>query len=531
MPKSIILFILFSISISAQADSTRVYTQEHPLVYEDAYDLWPYSFLNEKGLPDGYNIDLIGLLMDKLNIPYIIKLKPQQEAFQDLKSGVSDLTLGLAAGFHDEYGRYGRNAITLFTQSVATPKSSPVAIKTFRDLSKPDVKVIVNDSSLCYHLMLDYDWDEHIIVSNDIKEAIQQVNDKEEGQIVWNTLSLKWLIQHYHLNNLQLTPVNMPHGDYKFMSNDQQLLDLLDKAYSDLYLDDKITPLQDKWFYPEREEPTTPDWEWYFTWLAVVFLAIAIIYTVIYMLQNRRVSAANTKLNRRLALIMETSKVRIWTYDVKEHTFAWHNDNGQIACTYTKEEFAQRYSDDDFDRLKEALDRLISQHKDARGHEEEEIKLELKAKDVEGGDNELHDFIVVVSVLERDKSGKPSLIIGTKKDVTEQHRIKQREDERTLRYWSIFYSQDTAIFYFNKDGYIQDANLKACEICHCNSDDLIKEHVHINDFFHTKLSDFRHTSGYHAIRKFEETRVECQMKPVFNDEDVLLGIFVFCRAL
>ena len=53
----------------------RQYTKEHPLVYEDVWDLWPYSFLNDNGEPEGYNIDLIRLMMDRLNIPYVIKLR------------------------------------------------------------------------------------------------------------------------------------------------------------------------------------------------------------------------------------------------------------------------------------------------------------------------------------------------------------------------------------------------------------------------------------------------------------------------
>ena len=53
----------------------RQYTKGQPLVYEDVWDLWPYSFLNDNGEPEGYNIDLIRLMMDRLNIPYVIKLK------------------------------------------------------------------------------------------------------------------------------------------------------------------------------------------------------------------------------------------------------------------------------------------------------------------------------------------------------------------------------------------------------------------------------------------------------------------------
>ena len=274
-----------------------MYTEKNPLVYEDAWDLWPYSYINDDGQPEGYNIDLIGLLMNKLNIPYVIRLKHQQQVFEDLKDKKADLTFGLAAGFHDEYGLYGRNAITLFTQSVVTPKGKNIEVKTFRDLNKPGIRVYVNDSSLCYHLMHDYGWEAHAIVSNNMRKTIQEVNDKKRNQIVWNTLSLKWLIQHYHLNNVVLTPVNMPHGEYKFMSNDQRLLNLLDDTYSDLYINDEITPLQDKWFYPDHESKATQDWVWYLTGLALLLLAMAVAYVISFRLQNRRVRKANEKLS------------------------------------------------------------------------------------------------------------------------------------------------------------------------------------------------------------------------------------------
>ena len=529
---SLLLFICLFLPIthvSAQSENTKIYTEEYPLVYEDAEDLWPYSFLNDKGQPEGFNIDLVEKLLKELNIPYVIRLKPQQEAFEDLKTGKSDLTLGLAAGFHDAYGHYGRHTITLFTQSVATPKKNHLEIKTFRDLGKDGLKVIVNDSSLCHHLMLDYGWGDNAVISRDMKKSVQQVSTEEKGQIVWNTLSLKWLIKRYHLDNLLVTPVNMPHGEYRFMSNDQHLLDLLDEAYADLHIKDEIEPIENKWIYPEHQEKNTPDWIWLLIGIASLLLVIAIVYFVSYQLRIRRIMKTNEQLNRRLALINETTKVRIWTYDVNDHEFSWRNENGKVAYTYTMEEFSQRYSEEDFKHLKDALDRLISQHKNAKGHEEEEVTLELKAKDLEDGDNELRNFVVVVSVLRRDKDGKPSVIIGTKKDVTEARRLKRLEDERTLRYWSIFYSQDAAIILFDKLGVIQDISPKACELCQCDGDKLIKQRVHINDFFMTKFTDLSKTDGFHAIQVINDVRIEYQLKTFFNDSDQLLGIFAFCQ--
>ena len=61
------LCLLVLSPIHAQdSDSTVVFNREHPLVYEDAWDLWPYSFLNANGEAVGYNIDLIKLICDVL---------------------------------------------------------------------------------------------------------------------------------------------------------------------------------------------------------------------------------------------------------------------------------------------------------------------------------------------------------------------------------------------------------------------------------------------------------------------------------
>ena len=108
-------------------------------------------------------------------------------------------------------------------------------------------------------------------------------------------------------------------------------------------------------------------------------------------------------------------------------------------------------------------------------------------------------------------------------------RLKRLEDERTLRYWSIFYSQDAAIIYFGKDGYLQNINPKASEICQRHSDDMIDEHIHINDFFKTSFTDLSTVDKYQGVQKVYQANIEYQLKTVFNDEGELLGIFAFCR--
>ena len=523
---TILGFSLLTANVSAQSDSVITYTEERPLVFEDSESIWPFSFLNDKGEPEGYCIDLIRLLMQKLDIPYVVRLKSHQQTLKDLKEGKADLILGLGDVYEEKYGHYGRTTVTLLTQSVATPKSQEVTIKNFRDLRNQ--QVIVKDSSLCHHLMVDYGWGDNAIVSHDIVKAIQDINTKGEGQIVWNTPTLKWLISHYQLDNLTLTPVNMPHGETKFLSNDQHLIDMIDKAYAQLCAANQLLELEKKWLYPDREAPQRPIWEWYLAGLALLLLAVILYIYARVRRKDQRTTALRQQLVSQVNQITKSDKVRFWTYLVKKKQFVWYGKDAQPSATYDASEFMKRYSKEDATKLKEALERLVTRHMDGKGHEEQEETLELRAKDMECGDQELHDFVVDLTVLRHTSEGKPLIIIADKKDITKERRLKKVNAERSLRYLSIFYNDASGVIYFNGDGILMNANPKASELFECDIDEMVKQHVHVNKLFFTAFTNMKDADGHRGFLTVGDHAIDFQMKAVYNDQKELIGLFVFC---
>lgn len=524
---TIALFLALSTPrATAQNDSIRVFTEEHPLVFEDSKNLWPYSFLNEAGEPEGYCIDLVKIIMRELGIPYVIKLKSHQESLDDLKAGKADLVMGLSDIYDIHYGHFSQSTVTLLTQSVVTPKSKDIDVKSFRDLKSQ--KVIVSDSSLCHHLMVDYGWSDHAITSNDISQSIREVNDQQEWQIVWNTLSLKWLINHYQLDDVELTPVDMPHGEVKFLSRDATLIERIDKTYFDLCAANKLVPLEQKWFYPDLQDNSHHTWLWILAVASLLILILTITYFVRELLVNRRSSTTYHQMAHQLAKMAQYNKVRFWTYDILEQKFEWHDENGLAIRTYTSEEFAQRYSKKDFELLQDALERIATQHKDAKGHEEVEETLELTAKDAEFGDREQHGFVVHLSVLSRDAHGKPLVIIGTKKDVTQELQLKQLNTERSLRYLSIFYNNESGIISFDQNGAMQDANPKSSELLQFDIDEAVAQHEHLNTILHTDFTDMTEVDGQEGLITICDHDVNYHIKAVHNDKHQLIGLFVFC---
>lgn len=525
------VFLLSLTAASAQeSDSTRVFTKDNPLVYEDAWDLWPYAFLNENGEPVGYNIDLLKLIFKELDIPYIIKLKPTNEALNDLKAGQADLMCGMDAHFHDDYAMYGKSVLQLFTHSIVHQKGIRPVIYEMEDLA--NFRVIVHNGSFSHHLMIRKGWGKNAVPYDDMQDAIQKAHLDPNSQIVWNTLSLKWLIKIFQFDNLELSPVDIQHGEYKFMSNNPHLLQRIDSVYSILRSQDRLTHIQNKWFYPERQDTGIPSWVWKLAILLALGVLASLIYYVIYRKREKKIKKLLYYDNNRMALILNTSKVRIWIYHVASRTVTPLDEKGNPMPSHPSVDFFRQTIPSDFERLSNALASISSQ-------KEEHVTLNIIGKD-EASDTELRNFTVDLSVLRRDKEGHPTDIIGTRSDTTED-RLKQKQaKENMLRYQAIFNSAMIDMVVYDENGIIIDMNEKAWMAFRGKKEEILSskisvsqvlgmevdldtmEPIYLTQIYHNNSDDKR---VLNMFLNRSEMYYELKLVPVRDNQGRLLSIY------
>ncbi|MBO4718663.1 MAG: transporter substrate-binding domain-containing protein [Prevotella sp.] len=529
----LIVYLLSLTAVSAQeADSTRVFTKENPLIYEDAWDLWPYAFLNENGEPVGFNIDLLKLVCKELDIPYIIKLKPTTEALNDLKSGKADLMCGMDAHFHDDYAMYGKSVLQLFTHSIVHQKGIKPVVQDVEDLA--DYRVIVHSGSFSHHLMIRRGWSNNAIPYDDMQEAVQKAHLDPNSQIVWNTLSLKWLIHKFQFDNLELSPVDIQHGEYKFMSNNPRLLQRIDSIYTILRSQERIRPIQNKWFYPERQDTGIPSWIWKLAILLALGILASLIYYAIYRMREKKMKKLLHNDNNRMALILNTSKVRIWIYHVKSRTVTPLDEKGNPMSSHPSIDFFRQTTPSGFERLSNALACIIDQ-------KEEHITLNISGKD-DASDEELHDFTIELSVLRRDKEGSPTDIIGTRSDTTEE-RLKQKETkEMMFRYQAVFDSAMIDMLSFDENGFTRNINEKALSFIHKTKEEVLAQRFSIKDILGMDIDlDTFDTFYLTQICKSDDERLpmrflnqpvlyyEMKIMPVRDEKGNLLSIYATGR--
>ena len=514
---------------AAQNDSTRIFTTERPLVYEDAWDLWPYVFLNENGEPDGYNIDLLKLLFKELDIPYVVKLKPTLEAQEDLKNGKCDLMLRMDASYSKDNNSFSKNIVQLFTHSVVVPKDKHIHIRQRKDLEK--YRVVVHTGSFSHYYLLKKNLGKEVVPYDDMKTAIQDLMTRGDGLILWNTMSLKWLIHKYHADNLELQPIDLPYGEYKFMSLNQQLLDRIDSAYVVLKAANKLQPIQNKWFYPERRDTGIPAWVWY---LAIFLGAIALMLVIYYIMARNReqhLTQAVRKSNARLALILKTSHVSLWTYNILTKQFTWMEEQGNSMQTTTLDAFVYRYIPRDIVRLQHAIDDIANERVD-------HMTLDIQVFDEEEKTH-AHNYTIALSVLRREKNGHPTTILCTRSDVTKELERQIQVKNTMLRYQAIFNSVMVDMVVYDADGYILDMNQKALTALDVDLQTIKNMKISIRDVVGDPNLDVAHFEQMYMTQIYKEDDqrplrsmlkrsslfYELLLTPVRDDNGKLIAIY------
>ena len=510
-------------------DSIVVYNDKRPLIYEDAWDLWPYVFLNENGEPDGYNIDLLKMIFKELDIPYEIRLRPTLEAQKDLKEHKSDLMLRMDADFARHNSSYGRTIVQIFTHSLVKPKGQTVNARNGKELSR--YPVIVHDKSFSHYKLMENGWAKEIIPYDDMKEAIQNVSTENNGIILWNSMSLKWLMTKYHTDNLEIIPFDFPYGEYKFFANDQHLLNQLDSVYSILRSNDRLTAIQNKWFYPERQETGIPSWIWdmvkFFTILAVGIL----VYYTFFKIRERKMTQKINKENQRLSLIMKTSNVMFCTYNVSSQYFTVMDSSGHAERSYSLLEYSHRFDPNDFTNLTDGLRNVI-------GGKSETVTIQLK--EYENNLIDGNNYTVTLSVLRRDKHKRPSIIIILKTDTTQDRMRQALIKESMLRYQSLFNSALVDMVYYDADGYISDMNTKALSVIGVDNEEIRRRKISLRDVLGMKDLDIDKFEYFYATQLYKSPNdnralnkmlgkdklyYELQVMPIYDKFGSRIGFF------
>ena len=174
--------------------------------------------------------------------------------------------------------------------------------------------------------------------------------------------------------------------------------------------------------------------------------------TTIDHLMNQEVE--NQKQKARLALIMKTSKLRLWFYDPTTRHCCYLSEAGDYEREYNPADFALFFHRDDLDQMR-AMVFAICEGKMDTG------KVSVRSR--AGRESDCKHYEISFSVMSRGDDGLPTSLMAIQHDVTEEYQRQEKINQLLARYHTIFNSSLLDMLYYDKNGVLTDLNERACK--------------------------------------------------------------------
>lgn len=471
----ILISIIASVPFGAEARTTDVrYSEGRPLIYEDSWNMRPFSFINKDGQPDGLHVELVKTILTRLQIPYKINLRPSADIGRDIKSDKADLTIDIRKEYNAQYGQFSKSGIITFHGAILAPTRDSLARVSLEQLYNLRFYVHKGSSSQRYLSHHGYDYTMTIVDDMDLLAKDMAVTDS--GMVVWNSVSLKYLKRKYNLYDFSIGSVDVPIGETCFLSNDEKLLTRLDSVLAVMREKHELDAIIDKCISPEKEEKTIPLVWMIVQYVVAIFIIIVLTAVVIVHFKRRKARIKLRDTIFQLSLINHANKIKVWVYNPVTGKYSWMDKHGDTGRQYTTFEFSLFYPKDEFEKINQKVAALL------RG---DAASIVMHVKGYSLSDiNKVLDIELSMRIM-RDGYKHIKCIIGVQRDITEGTAKLKSKREKAFLGNTLFQAGVTCFYKFDADGNLVSINPAACALMGVNApEEALQKGINIH---HLKL--------------------------------------------
>lgn len=190
--------------------------------------------------------------------------------------------------------------------------------------------------------------------------------------------------------------------------------------------------------------------------IAIMLIAIAVIlfYNRLWLSREKKENADNKNKTNRLAIILQTGRLRLWIYKVSKRRYVSITETGDYTEEYNPIDFALFFDRDDFERMRSIIFEIREGIRESGT---------IRIKGIPEADGSQKQYEVMLSIVERDDKGRAKTLLGVQRDITDILRREQEVSQLLMRYHTVFNSALSDMLYYDKDGYLSDINDKALE--------------------------------------------------------------------
>lgn len=264
----------------------------------------PYEFINDKGEPDGFNVDLVRAVMEELKLSYDIQLEDWSTVLRQFNNNEVDLITGVAKSNIPSENFELSLAYSYVDYIFVCRKNNPIL--DAKDLSKKSI--IVQKHTLPYKKMKDMNYDANFIVVDNMVEGLKKLSEGEGDVAICINKMAHYIIYKNGLTNLSIHDSGWPLREYCFAGSDPQLLEQVNAAVVKLKNNGIYDRIHMKWL-GGKPVFTVPSWVYFLIGALILTALLLSIFISIYKKRIKRgeilLKNENEKLND---LLLENKK-------------------------------------------------------------------------------------------------------------------------------------------------------------------------------------------------------------------------------
>lgn len=306
------------------------YTEKHPLIIVGDWTFKPYSYVNNHGQPDGFQVALVKEIFSKMHVPYEIRLMEWKKAKEAVQTGAAQLMIDIKKDDEINGVKYGERDLAEYKVGVMHLKSR-MHLRSMKFLTEKDT-LTLNQGDYAAMEVLKMIAD--TVAKGGKSAAVRMQNPfivydelvtGKATYYIWGKMALYNLKERYDPSDeMDVDDIDVPAGVFKFYSNDHLLLAELDKQYDRLVHSGRFNAIHDRWLSDngEFEEDDT-----FIHIVTVVFVfALIVIFVFIIIISQRGISTSSLKkeFNSITGTALDLSKCQLlamkvsnqWVYNV-----------------------------------------------------------------------------------------------------------------------------------------------------------------------------------------------------------------------
>lgn len=525
---AIIGMIALSHALPARAGYIREYSEEKPLIIMSDWEFPPYEFRNDMGEPDGYNVEVLTTILNKLGIPHQFVMKEWYLCTEAFERHEADLIHALKYRYDKAPFEYTRNMITYYNvRAVRLRTTRP--LKRLSQLTDKDTLTLKKNDYVALKIA-ERKNNVFKIEYHSPREALIGIRNGKIKYYLWGERPLQMKVKELGIDAIEFDETDIPAGELRIIGYDKELIEAIDDQFARMEQSGDIQKIRDKWFHPERVHNDASPMALILLIAIIVIVVVALMFSRMMRIKVKKAVVKSLDMNQMMIEALKSGNYYVIEYDLK--TQMMRNSYGDMLPPegITHEEFMKRLPDAEKKNFIDAMDLMAKGHKDL-GY----LKRRYNKGTLENPDWHFIEGHAVVQY----EDDKPRYVLTSFRDYTHEIMEERMNEDIASKYMNMFNNGLIAMSFYDKNGTLIDVNRRMSELCEFDKEGeqffrktnlfdvpLIKGQYHRGDkeHFHVCQRMFYPEIG---VYKFIELRV----RPAFDENGEMQFYIVTARDL